>query len=428
MSKNPIDKAYRSLEYGLYDRKVEAGAMGNKTICKVSDLIIVLVLLCLAGVSIVPTMALAEEIEDSLSLNSESAILIDSATGTLLFDKESDRLMYPASITKIVTGIIAIEEGNLDDIVTVSEAARNVDGTRVYLLEGEQVPLLKLVQGLLINSGNDAATAIAEYFDGSESRFADRMNEFVKDKIGTNNTTFRNPHGLFDEEHRTTAYDMALITRYAMQNPLFRSIVGTKQMEWVGEGWETTLYNHNLLLWRYEGTTGVKNGYVNESGNTLVASVKRGDSEWIAVTLKAGSAELAYSDMITMFDYGFEHFQTHWVTVNPAEFAAYQDRFVLPDHLVFTSEIGEPFDIGIEETKGQIVVKSQGGTNLYSEDLEVIVQQEQVEPIPENVAFSAIEGKAISSRISTGSTFILMIFLMFIFLYMRKRLKRKNHL
>ncbi|MEX2105088.1 MAG: D-alanyl-D-alanine carboxypeptidase family protein, partial [Bacilli bacterium] len=213
------------------------------------------------------------------TVNGETAILIDGATGKILFEKNSDRLMYPASITKILTGIVAIEEGNIDDVVTVSENARNIDGTRVYLLEGEQVPLLKLIQGLLINSGNDAATAIAEHMDGSESAFADRMNTFAEDKIGVKNSIFRNPHGLFDSEHRTTAFDMAMITRYAMQNEVFREVVGTKQMEWKGEGWETTLYNHNKLLWRYKGATGVKNGFVDESGYTVVASAKRGNTE-----------------------------------------------------------------------------------------------------------------------------------------------------
>src|SRR5690606_28540529 len=110
--------------------------------------------------------------EETLRIHSETAILIDATTGQVLYEKNASQSMYPASITKILTGIIAIEEGNLDDIVTVSQNARNADGTRVYLVEGEQVPLLKLVQGLLINSGNDAGTSIAEYFDGSEETFA----------------------------------------------------------------------------------------------------------------------------------------------------------------------------------------------------------------------------------------------------------------
>jgi D-alanyl-D-alanine carboxypeptidase len=245
------------------------------------------------------------EVKEDLRIHSEAAILIDAATGEVLYEKNAKVSMYPASITKIITGIIAIEDGDLFDIVTVSQNARNVDGTRVYLVEGEQVSLLKLVHGLLINSGNDAGIAIAEHFDQSEEAFAKRMNQFVMEKVGVSDSHFMNPHGLFHSEHKTTAYDMAMITRYAMKNNIFRMIVGTKQMEWVGEGWETTLYNHNKLLWRYEGATGVKNGYVSQSGHTLVSSVKREERELIAVTLKANSSENAYQDMEDLFDYGF---------------------------------------------------------------------------------------------------------------------------
>lgn len=361
--------------------------------------------------------------ESHFSLNSEAAILIDGTTGNILFEKESDRLMYPASITKIVTGIIAIEEGNLDDVVTVSEAARNIGGTRVYLLEGEQVPLLKLVQGLLINSGNDAGTAIAEYFDENEEQFADRMNQFVSDKIGVKNTTFQNPHGLFDEKHQTTAYDMAIITQYAMQNSVFRSIVGTKEMEWIGEGWETTLYNHNKLLWRYEGTTGVKNGYVRQSGITLVASVKRGNSEWIAVTLKANSSELAYSDMVSLFDYGFEHFQTNLVTLEPSSFESYLDRFVIPEQLVFTSMKDETFKLKINDFFNQIDVLGSDGQKIYSEDLELI---NVVDLSPENMAESPVESKVTSPELSIGTILFLTVFFMFIFLIIRRTMKRKR--
>lgn len=111
---------------------------------------------------------------------------------------------------------------------------------------------------MLINSGNDAGTAIAEHFDGNEAAFANRMNTFVKEQIGVDNTNFTNPHGLFHPDHVTTAKDMAKITQYALNNEIFMEIVGTKTMDWVGEGWETTLYNHHRLLWDYEGTTGVK--------------------------------------------------------------------------------------------------------------------------------------------------------------------------
>lgn len=377
--------------------------------------------------------AYAMEEEKPVTLHSEAVILIDGTTGQVLYEKDSDRPMYPASITKIVTGIIALENGNLEDMVTVSEAARNVEGTRVYLLEGEQVPLLKLVQGMLINSGNDAATAIAEYFDGSEAKFAERMNEFVRDKIGVTNTTFQNPHGLFNENHQTTARDMALITQYAMQNPQFRSIVGTKELGWNGEGWKTTIYNHNKLLWRYEGTTGVKNGYVDESGHTLVASVKRGDSEWIAVTLKAASSEFAYSDMEALFNYGFEQFRTNRVVLNPSLFQTYLDRYVIPEELVFTSRKDENFVIQINDASGQMVVSSLEGQNLYTEDLKPIAaaasrnrsSEKQQEDNPEG---ASIEKKAVPYKLGTGTTFALTIFITLVFLILRKRIKRKNAL
>lgn len=215
--------------------------------------------------------------------------------------------MYPASITKMITGIIAIEEGDLTELVSVSKEATEVIGTRVYLLENEEVELKRLVKGLLINSGNDAGTAIAEHFAGSERNFSAKMNEFVKTNIGIMDSNFTNPHGLFDENHYTTAYDMAKIAQYAMENEVFKEIVGTKELEWTGEGWETTLYNHHRLLWDYEGVTGIKNGYVSKSGFTLVTSAKRDGVELIAVTLNAPSSQDAYNDTTALMNYGFEN-------------------------------------------------------------------------------------------------------------------------
>jgi serine-type D-Ala-D-Ala carboxypeptidase (penicillin-binding protein 5/6) len=351
----------------------------------------------------------------SESINSEAAILMDGTTGKVLFEKDSNRLMYPASITKIATGIIAIEEGNLDDIVTVSAAARNADGTRVYLEEGEQVTLLKLVQGLMINSGNDAAIAIAEHMDGSVEKFAERMNRFIKDKAGVKNTTFTNPHGLFDENHQTTASDMALITQYAMKNPKFRSIVGTKEMEWIGEGWETTLYNHHKLLWRYEGVTGVKNGFVNESGNTLVTTAERGDMDLIAVTLKADSSELSYSDTVMLLDYGFEHFQTNTVPVNPALIEGYKAKYVIPEQLVFTSNKNDKFEVMIDEAAQAIYVSGSDGTRVYSEKLELVPQPEPVSKIaPEK------------SKPIVGTVIMLILIAAISFLIVRKRRRKRR--
>jgi D-alanyl-D-alanine carboxypeptidase len=310
------------------------------------------------------SVSLAHE-EESLRLQSEAAVLIDTKSGNILYQKNSTNKMYPASITKILTGIIAIEEGDLEDVVTVSQKARNVVGTRVYLVEGEQVPLLKLEQGLLINSGNDAGVAIAEHMDQDEKGFSNRMNRFAKEKIGVTRSNFTNPHGLFNEDHYTTAYDMALITRYAMKNNVFREIVGTKEMEWIGEGWETTLYNHHKLLWRYEGANGVKNGFVNQSGHTLVTSAKRGNMELIAVTLKANSAENAYQDTINLMDYGFSHFQTHSLPADRVFLDQDQNQFRLTTAVSYTTQIDEEVTFNVNES---------GELEIINENQEMIIK------------------------------------------------------
>lgn len=243
-------------------------------------------------------------------INAESAILIDATTGTVLFEKNPDTPLFPASITKIATGIYTIENGKLDDIVTVSHKARTVEGTRVYLGEGEQVPLHKLLYGLLMNSGNDAAIAIAEHMAGSTDEFANRLNQFLKDRLNLKNTHFTNPHGLHDPNHYTTAADMAKIAQYAMFNPVFREIVATKKLKWDGKEWQTVLVNHNKMLWSYEGTTGVKNGFTDQARHTLVESAKRGNSEFIAVVMKGASSGWAYRDVTKMLDYAFANYET----------------------------------------------------------------------------------------------------------------------
>lgn len=262
-----------------------------------------------------PLIAAQEELPPP-ELTSGAALLMEIETGTVLFEKLSRERMYPASITKIVTGIVALEHSDLDEIVTVSEEARYEDGTRIYLSPGEQKSMELLLYGLLLNSGNDAATAIAEHIDGSKQQFSIRMNEFVQ-SLGTKNTHFTNPHGLHHEEHYTTAADMGIIARYAMQNPRFREIVSTKTLPWTGEEWVSELVNHNKLLWRYEGATGIKTGYTSKSGNTLVASAERDGVELIVVLLKGTSSEAVYEDAVRLFDYGFEVVKAHPLETEP---------------------------------------------------------------------------------------------------------------
>lgn len=281
--------------------------VGNKKMTNNKILFTFIILLLFN--SLFDTNTFAQEVSEEPTINSEAAILIEEGSGRVLYEKNADLIMYPASLTKVATAIYAIENGNLEDIVTVSEKARMVEGTRVYLEVGEKVPLRKLIQGLLINSGNDAGVAIAEHLDGSEENFAAHLNFFLQE-AGVKNTSFTNPHGLFDPNHVTTARDLALITQYAMKNAEFRELIGIKELKWVGEGWDTTIYNHHKLMRErpYEGITGGKNGYVSQSLHTLITTAKRGNLSVIAVVLKGQSQDVTYNDTVELLDYAFNNF------------------------------------------------------------------------------------------------------------------------
>lgn len=249
---------------------------------------------------------------DKPKINSEAALLLDSETGAVLFEKNGYTKMYPASLTKIATSIYALEKGNLNDIVTVSENATSVDGTKVYLEPGEKVTLRHLIEGMLINSGNDAARAIAEYLDGSTKSFEQNFNKYLKEEIGVNATHFTNPSGLFDENHYTTANDLALITKYAMRNIIFREIFGTKELNWDGQSWDTTLITHHLMLKGeipYKEVIGGKNGYVTESKQTLATAAQNDKMSLIAITLGGNFRDDVYDDTTSLLDYGFSSFQ-----------------------------------------------------------------------------------------------------------------------
>lgn len=248
---------------------------------------------------------------------SEAAVLSDSESGAILFEKNARKKMFPASLTKIATAIYAIENGDLNDIVKISETATKVDGTRVYLEEGEEVPLKKLIQGMLINSGNDAAWAIAEHLDGSIGNFSDSLNSYLKEKVKLKNTNFVNPHGLHDENHYTTAEDLAFLTNYALKNETFKEIFGTRELKWSGKSWETTIFTHHLMLKGeipFEGVTGGKTGFVNEAKQTLATSAENGLIKLTAIVLKADYKRDIYNDTKSLLEYGFQSFESSVVS------------------------------------------------------------------------------------------------------------------
>ena len=292
-------------------------------------------------------------------VNSEAAVLIDGKTGQVLYKKNENERLYPASITKIATGILAIEQGNLNDMVTVSKNAQDVEGTQVYLVKGEQVRMEDLVYGLLMNSGNDAAVAIAEHMDGSVEKFSERMNKFVS-SLGATGTHFTNPHGLFDPNHYTTASDMAKIASYAMDNSKFRQVVGTKKRPWNGKEWKTTIINHHKLLGNYPGATGIKNGYVDESRHTLVSSAERDGTEFITVVMKAQSGQGQYDDTISLLDYGFENFRTTTVLGSGQVIPYKGKQYTVGSDIYGTVPVDETYDVSLNEQL-QLVISTPSG-------------------------------------------------------------------
>ncbi|MBB6445189.1 D-alanyl-D-alanine carboxypeptidase family protein [Bacillus benzoevorans] len=262
---------------------------------------------------LLPSQVTAAEINKVPEIVSEAAILMDTQSGAVLYQKNADVKMVPASLTKIATAIYAIEKGNLNDMVTVSKEATDVEGTRVYLVEGETVTLKHLLQGMLVNSGNDAAAAIAIHLDGSVESFSQQLNKYLHETIGVSSTHFTNPHGLYEENHYTTAHDLAVITNYAMKNPIFKEIFGTKELAWDGQEWDTTLVTHHLLLkgdYPYEGITGGKTGFVNEAKQTLATTAENEQIQLTAIALKADFKKQIYHDTQALLDYGFQNYRT----------------------------------------------------------------------------------------------------------------------
>ncbi|MEH7387180.1 D-alanyl-D-alanine carboxypeptidase family protein [Bacillus sp. JJ1521] len=336
------------------------------------QLFLVLVLVFLMT-SLSPFQAYAESAEaiGAPVIKSEAVILLDANNGSILYEKNSHTKMYPASLTKMATAIYAIENGNLNDVVTVSANAYETDGTRVYLEVGEQVTLKHLIQGLLINSGNDAGVAIAEHLNGDIESFAHSINKYLKEKIGVEETHFTNPHGLFDENHYTSAYDLALITKYALKNPVFREIFGTKELAWDGKSWDTTLLSHHLLLRGeipYEGITGGKTGFVDESGNTLSTSAEKGDLSLIAIVLQADRKGVAYEDTVALLDYGFENFEVTEVAANQQFYDEQNESYHLNQPLKYTQKKNEAVQMAMND-QGTLHVLGDDGRQLATKQL-----------------------------------------------------------
>lgn len=235
------------------------------------------------------------------NISAEAAILVDTDSGRVLFEKNSDIKKGIASITKLLTALVAVESTpDLSKTITIS-ADHWAEGTSMYLKAGESVTLEELLYGLLLQSGNDAALAIAACCAGDTETFVTWMNEWAED-LGMVNSHFANPSGLDEEGHYSTAYDMSLVARAILQNKTLRQIVATRSITKAGR----TLTNHNKLLWQYEGCIGLKTGYTIASGRTLVSAATKNGQTLICVTLNAPND---WEDHTKLLDYGFETWQ-----------------------------------------------------------------------------------------------------------------------
>jgi len=245
---------------------------------------------------------------DVADINTKACILMDVNTGRVLYAKNENIKLPMASTTKIMTVILAIESGRLDEIVTISRNASIQEGSSVYLREGEKIKLEDLLYAIMLRSGNDASVAVAEHLCGSVEKFAELMNKKAKE-IGAYNTNFTNPHGLHDDNHYTTAYDLGLITCYALKNDKFAEIVKTKKKTIPGpeeENWDRVLTNKNKMLWQFDGGDGVKTGFTKKAGRCLVASATRNNWQLVSVVLNCADMWDVSSQLL---EYGFNNYK-----------------------------------------------------------------------------------------------------------------------
>lgn len=265
------------------------------------------------------------------------AVLMDAETGTVLFKKNADELTFPASTTKVLTALVVLEHASLDDVVTI-DYEPGVTGSSMYIVPGEAFTVETLLKGLLIRSANDAAEILARHVSGSVEAFVALMNQHAA-AIGAVNTHFTNPHGLPDENHVTTAYDLALISREAMKNDFFREVAASPSLVIppTSETEQRVYNNSNRFLWGkgpshqmiyqgnytniyYEPVDGIKTGYTHTARNCLISSAKFNDARFIAVVLNAEQDSI-YVDSRTLLDYGFQFFHRIHLVEHGAQLA-----------------------------------------------------------------------------------------------------------
>ena len=286
-------------------------------------------------------LALLASAETGISTSAKSSSLYNSDTGTFVYGKNMDMRLPMASTTKIMTALIAIERLDPEEMISVPKEAVGIEGSSLYLSEGDVLRAKDLIYSLMLQSANDAAVVLALRIGNTIPSFAEIMNEKARE-IGTENTSFENPHGLDSENHYTTAHDLALISAAALKNETFKKIVSTYKYSFkIGEKTRTVV-NHNKLLKLYDGCIGIKTGYTKKCGRCLVSAAEKDGVTLIAVTL---SAPDDWKDHSALLDYGFEKFES----VNNYSLAN------IPDTIPVISGDKPEIKIGFAENNGYTV-------------------------------------------------------------------------
>ena len=244
-----------------------------------------------------------------LNINSKNYIVYDRLSNSTLLGKDINRKVKMASTTKIMTALVILNSCDLNKIITVSKKAANTNGSRLGLNNGDVISVSDLLYGLMLCSGNDAAVALAEHCAGSTNNFSVMMNDMAKN-LNLDNTNFESPHGLDSDNHYTTAYELALLTNYALKNETFSKIVGTKTYTVSINGYSKSISNTNELLGNLNGIYGVKTGFTNGANRCLVSGCRRNDMDIITIVLGADTKNNRSKDSIKLIEYSFENF-TH---------------------------------------------------------------------------------------------------------------------
>lgn len=378
---------------------------------------------------------------DNLKTYCPSCILIEANTGKVLYEKNADDVRFPASTTKVMTAILTVENCNLDDVATVSHNAVYsipYDYTHASLKEGEELTIEQLLYALMIPSANDAAIVLAEHISGSVEEFSKLMNKRAEE-LGCKNTHFVNPNGIHNKDHTSTAYDLALMGKFAMQNSIIRKIVSTKQFTLPATNKyskaDRTFNNSNDLLstyskYYYEGTTGVKTGYTGEAGNCIIASAKKNDFEVILVVLGGESTNTGlsqrYLDCKTLFDYAFNNYSLK--TLN--------EKNAVLKQITVRGATQETQNLNVL-IKDKIEIFSENSADLSSLEPEITLDENLMAPISANSAIGKItynyDGQTYSSDLIAetqvlSSDFLPLLFrilLIFLVLYLLFLLLKK---